>query len=147
MATEDNKELIANFVKESADVVGDVNKSITLLDKYYTPDCVFHFTSAGDVHVEQYKQLAPYILNAFPDYTITIEDIVAEGDKVITRFIFAGTHKGEYLGVAPTGKKITMNIVNIYRIAGGKIAENWLLPDTFDLMIQLGAIPNPYVQR
>ena len=147
MSVEENKDLVSRIIKESADAVGDVNKLNALVDKYYAPDAVTHFASGGDVNLEQYKQLMPYMWNAFPDANTIVDDMVAEGDKVVVRYTMEGTQKGEYLGVAPTGKKITMNIVVIVRIAGGKAAEGWVLGDTFGLMIQLGAIPNPYVQR
>ncbi len=72
---------------------------------------------------------------------MTIEDIIAEGDKVWVRFKATGTHKGEYRGLAPTGKKITVMGVDIYRIVNGKVVETgWIVEDTLDLYKQLGVI-------
>jgi predicted ester cyclase len=75
-------------------------------------------------------------------YNVTIEDMVAESDKVVVRFTYRGTHTGELMGVAPTGKKVSQAGINIFRIAGGKVAEAWAVHDTFGLMQQLGAIPS-----
>lgn len=78
---------------------------------------------------------------AFPHYELIADDMVAEGDKVAVRTTFKGVHKGEFFGVAPTGKDVTMPIMLIYRIAGGKIAEHWMNADLLGLMQQLGAAP------
>ena len=75
----------------------------------------------------------------FPDYRITIEDLIAEGDKVAKRWTFRGTHTGEFLGIAPTGKKVMMRAVTIYCFADGKVTDIWWNYDAFGLMQQLGA--------
>ena len=75
---------------------------------------------------------------AFPDWTETIEDIIAEGDKVVTRFTSRGTHKGKFMGVPPTGKKVKITEVAVFRIADGKITEQWGFPDLQGLRQQLG---------
>ena len=73
----------------------------------------------------------------------TIEDLFAEGDKVVLRFTFHGTHQGEFMGVAPTGKQVTMPGIDIFRIADGKIVELWGQEDVLGMMQQIGAIPGP----
>ena len=78
---------------------------------------------------------------AFPDAQLTIEDLIAEGDKVVGRFTMRGTHRGAFMGIAPTGKHVTMTGINICRIEEGKIAEMWQNLDTLGLLQQLGAIP------
>jgi predicted ester cyclase len=78
---------------------------------------------------------------AFPHYELVAEDLVAEGDRVAVRTTFKGTHTGEFMGVAPTGKDVSIPIMLIYRIEGGKIAEHWMNADAMGLMQQLGAIP------
>jgi steroid delta-isomerase-like uncharacterized protein len=78
---------------------------------------------------------------AFPDAQVTIEDLIAEGDKVTLRATVRGTHRGQFMGIAPTGKHVTMTGITIFRVAGGKIAEAWQNLDTLGLMQQLGAIP------
>jgi predicted ester cyclase len=76
---------------------------------------------------------------AFPDVTITVEDILAEGDLVAFRSTMRGTHSGEFLGIPPTGKAITVGLVDVIRVADGKFMEQWGGPDLFDLLRQLGA--------
>jgi predicted ester cyclase len=78
---------------------------------------------------------------AFPDLHIAVEDMIAEGDKVVARNVVTGTHQGEYMGLAPTGKRITYDEIFICRLAGGRIAETWGVVDVLSQMRQLGAIP------
>lgn len=80
---------------------------------------------------------------AFPDYRLTIEDQIAEGDKVTTRVIFHGTHQGEYRGIAPTGKQIKYSGVAIDRIADGKVVEMWHVADTCAMLQQIGVTATP----
>jgi hypothetical protein len=77
----------------------------------------------------------------FPDLDITVEDLIAEGDKVVGRNSVTGTHQGEYMGLPPTGKSIKYNEIFIFRFAGGRIAETWGVVDVFSQMKQLGVIP------
>ncbi len=91
--------------------------------------------------VEAVRQFIVALRAAFPDLQLTVEDIIAEGDKVIVRFTGRGTQRGAFLGISPTGKAVTWAGINIYRVAGGKIAETWQLSDTLGLLRQLGAIP------
>ena len=81
---------------------------------------------------------------AFPDFQATIDDIVAEGDKVVVRQTWTGTHTGgEFMGVPPTGKSMSIGVIDIIRIAGDKFVEHWGQMDTMAMMQQLGAIPAP----
>jgi predicted ester cyclase len=79
---------------------------------------------------------------AFSDISITVEDQIAEGDKVVSRWTIRGTHKGEYMGIAPTGKQVTITGISIYRIEKGKIVEDWANSDMLGMLQQLGAIPS-----
>ena len=90
--------------------------------------------------LEDVKQLAAMMFKAFPDFHVTIDDIIAEGDKVWVRETETMTHKGEYRGLAPTGKKMTFACVDIFRIADGKVAEAWHVYDFLDFYKQLGII-------
>jgi steroid delta-isomerase-like uncharacterized protein len=90
---------------------------------------------------EGLKQLIRGYKSAFPDMDFRIEDEIAEGDKVVTRWIARGTHQGELFGIAPTGKQATVNGITIDRFSGGKIVESWNNWDALGLMQQLGAIP------
>jgi hypothetical protein len=90
--------------------------------------------------LENFKQFLNMLLKGFPDYHDTIEDIIAEGDKVCVRALHTGTHTGEYRGLAPTGKKFTEAYVHIYRIVNGKVVEFWHVSDELDFLKQLGVI-------
>jgi steroid delta-isomerase-like uncharacterized protein len=80
---------------------------------------------------------------AFPDQQITIEDVIAEEDKVVVRATFKATHLGDLYGIPPTGRSVTMPWISIYRLANGKIVEHWYEDDKMGLMQQLGAVPTP----
>ena len=80
---------------------------------------------------------------AFEDGMVTIDDMIAEGDLVVTRWTGRGTHTGELMGIAPTGKEVTVSGITIARLANGKIAEEWELMDALGMMVQLGAVPQP----
>jgi steroid delta-isomerase-like uncharacterized protein len=87
------------------------------------------------------KQVWAVLLRAFPDIHVTVEDVIAEGDKVVFRQTVTGTHRGEYRGLPPTGKSVAYNEIFIVRFAGGRIAEIWGVVDVFSQLRQLGAIP------
>ena len=82
-------------------------------------------------------------LQVFSDFEHHIEDMIAEGDKVVTRITTVGTHTGELLGIPPTGKRVTMRGIAIHRIKDGKLVEHWAQFDALGLLQQLGAIPAP----
>ena len=90
--------------------------------------------------LEGYKGIVATLRSAFPDYTITIEDQVAEGDKVVTRWRARGIHRGPYVGVAPTGREIWLFGIHIHRLERGRIVELWEHFDLYGLMQQLGVI-------
>jgi steroid delta-isomerase-like uncharacterized protein len=91
---------------------------------------------------EWYKEMYHDFAEAFDDFHCKIEDMIAEGDKVMVRNTITGTHVREFWGVAPTGKQISITEIAIIRIEGGKVVEEWGFPDMFSLMQQLGAIPS-----
>ena len=83
------------------------------------------------------------IIEAIPDVTVTFEDAFGDGDRLVVRHLFTGTHRGSLMGIPPTDKTITMTGTDIYRFVDGKIAEEWAQPDIFGLLQQLGALPTP----
>lgn len=87
------------------------------------------------------KEVFATLHRVFPDLHITVEDLIAEGDKVVSRNLVTGTHRGEYMGHPPTGKSVAYSEIFIFRITGGRIAEIWGVVDVFSQMQQLGAIP------
>ena len=89
------------------------------------------------------KQLVTVYRNAFPDVDFTIDDQIAEGDKVVTRWTAKGTHKGELMGTPATGKSATVTGISVDRLVNGKIAESWNIFDQFGMLQQLGVIPTP----
>jgi predicted ester cyclase len=92
---------------------------------------------------EGFKQSIPMLRSGIPDFNATIDDVVAEGDRVVIRMTFRGTQTGEFMGMPPTGKSISVGVIDIFRIAGGKIVEHWGQMDSMGMMQQLGAMPAP----
>lgn len=90
-----------------------------------------------------FKQNVAAIRTAFPDITFTTEDMIAEGDKVVIRAIGKGTHEGELLGIEPTGREVTIDIIVIFRLDDGQLVERWAQTDTMGMLRQLGALPEP----
>ena len=112
--------------------------NLALLDELMTPD---YFDRTRKMRgLENIKQLAIMMFKAFPDFHETVEDIIAEGEKVWTRCTVTGTHKGAYRGLAPTGKKMKFTVVDIWRIVGGKVVEKEGVYDQLDFLKQLGVI-------
>ena len=89
------------------------------------------------------KQLITIYRNAFPDVHFTIDEQIAEGDKVVTRWTALGTHQGELAGIPATGKSSTVTGIAVDRLVNGKITESWGIFDEFGMMQQLGVIPTP----
>jgi steroid delta-isomerase-like uncharacterized protein len=91
--------------------------------------------------IDGVRQRQTMLLEAFPDLRITTEELIADGDMVVGRFTFSGTHSGAFVGMPPTGRRIHFEGIDINRIAGGKIVERWGQTDMFGLLQQLGAAP------
>lgn len=139
MSTEENKTLVQRSYDEFFNT-----GNVALVDQFHTNDFVGHVPGLPPIlGLEVLKHLASGYLSAFPDLHINIEDIIAEGDKVMTRVSWRGTQKGEFIGIPPTGKRVMVIGMYEYRIAGGKIAEWWDFSDNLGLMQQLGVIPVP----
>jgi steroid delta-isomerase-like uncharacterized protein len=132
MSTEANKDLIRCIDKAIND------NDLSALDQYFTPDYVDHSRPGG---LEGAKQLFSMFRLAVPDFSITIEDMVAEGEKVVVRFTLRGTHQGELMGVPATSKQLSMTGIDINRIANGRLAERWANQDDLGMLQQLGVIP------
>ncbi len=114
--------------------------NLAVVDELFASDFVFH-EPAGDVRGrEALKRAVPGFRTAFPDMHITIEDQIVTGDKVVTRWTTVGTHQGAFMGIAPTGKRVTLTGIYIYRLAEGKIVELWTSRDDLGFLQQLGVI-------
>ncbi len=128
-----NKALVQRLLAE-----GD-KRGAAVLDEFCSPDYKMYFPSnAEPINLEEHKQLYQAFRDAFPDLNHTILEIIAEGDIVSTREIFRGTHSGEFQGIPPTGNKIEMSTICLWRIFEGKIVEYWSDADILGLMMQLG---------
>jgi steroid delta-isomerase-like uncharacterized protein len=131
--SEENKVLVRRVIEE-----GFNKRNVALFDDLFA-DCVYRGPGVGELRGEAYRQFLTSVLAAFPDGRWTIEDQVAEGDKVVTRWTFTGTHQGELMGLAPTGKCVTTSGMMMDRIAGGKITEEWEEWDALGMMQQMSA--------
>jgi steroid delta-isomerase-like uncharacterized protein len=98
---------------------------------------------SSPVDWNEHKRLLAGVINAFPDLHHEIVDMVAEGDKVAVRLNVTGTHKGEFQGIPPTGKELSLDEMGFMTIIDGKITEGWISADTMRLMQQIGALPPP----
>ena len=101
---------------------------------------VDHLTHEDERGLEELKHYVGIYRNAFPDIQDIVEDIVAEGHKVVVRWMSSGTHQGEFMGVAPTGRHVTFTGMRLFRIADNKIVESWVNIDERGLQEQLGAV-------
>jgi steroid delta-isomerase-like uncharacterized protein len=107
----------------------------------YSDDLVAHFPGMPPVTVEMHRQFGLSTYEAFPDLVRPIEDIVATEDKAVVRWTSSGTHLGPYWGHPPTGKRLTTSGITIFRIADGRVVEEWIESDMLGLLQQTGVIP------
>lgn len=121
---------------------GGVELISQVIDEICVPDLIFHApVPNGATGTEALKQVWPVLLRAYPDLRVTVEDLIEEGDKVVARNTVTGTHLGEYMGLAPTGRSVTYKEIFICRFVDGRIAEIWGVVDVFSQLKQLGLIP------
>jgi hypothetical protein len=141
MSTNENRALERRWFK-AFDKGKDAVMAVT--DELYSDDFVLHSATGDDIHGRKAaKKYMDEIFSAFPDIHLAIDDLVSEGDKVAVRFTVTGTHKGTFMGIPATNKKLTMWSIQIDRIASGKFVEGWERTDILGLMQQLGAMPKP----
>src|SRR5919107_2352134 len=140
---EENKAIVRRYFQEILD-----GGNLDLVDEIFEPQYVLHDPSSPQEvrGVEGTKRFVGMFRSAFPDIAHSIEDQIAEGDKVVTRLRARATHDGELMGIPPTGKGVTIEGTSIWRIADGKIGECWFNYDALGLMRQLGVVPKPEEQ-
>ena len=138
-STAENKALVRRLIEEAW------NKGNgAVIDEILSPAYVLHVPSPSpQINREVYKQAISMYRSAFSDFRFTIDDMVAEGDKVVIRWTIQGTHTGEYMGVAPTGKEVALTGISIRRIADRMITEEWLASNMLNFMQELGVVPPP----
>jgi hypothetical protein len=119
----------------------DLDVIAKVIDEVVDPDVLFHAPApTGATGARALREVWTMLLRAFPDLHVAVEDLIAEGDKVVARNTVTGTHQGEYRGVPATGRPVTYNEIFIVRLAGGRIAEIWGVVDVFAQLRQLGLI-------
>ena len=140
MSAEENKALVRRVFEEGWNA-----GNLELFNETDAPEYVLHDPSVPeDVRgVEAVKQFASMYLRAFPDLRFTIEEQLAEGDKVVTRWTSSATHQGELMGIPATGNRTRVSGITISRISESNLVEDWNNWDTLGLMRQLGVIPEP----
>ncbi len=139
MSVEENKAAVRRYLEAFA--TGDV----AVLDDCIAPTYVRHdpglpFQVRGP---EGVKHFVSALQAGFSGFHATIEDVIAEGDRVLVRLTTGGRHQGELLGIPPTGMDVTVEVMDLFRIAEGKIAEQWVARDDLGMLQQLGVIPAP----
>jgi steroid delta-isomerase-like uncharacterized protein len=117
--------------------------NLALIDKLVAKDYVGHTPPADFQGPEGAREFTVMLRSAFPDMHLTVEDQIAEGDRVATRWTGSGTHDGEFQGVPPTGKPVTMSGITVFRIVNGKLIEGWNRPNMLGIMQQIGALAVP----
>ena len=139
MSTEQNKANLRRFIEEG------LNKgNMALVDEYIAPDAVDHALPPGlPPNREGFKMFFTAFRAAFPDMRYTIDEEIAEGDKVVHRVTGHGTMKGEFQGMPATGKHAAWTEMHIVRMSGGKIVEHWANVDQVSMLQQLGLMPTP----
>ena len=107
----------------------------------FCPDCTYHSSATGELKGEAFRKFFTTAMAAFPDFRVTVQDQISERDKVVTRYVMSETNRGEFMGIAPTGKQITLSGLCLDRIVKGKIVEEWDEWDALSMMRQLGMLP------
>jgi steroid delta-isomerase-like uncharacterized protein len=140
MSTEQNKATFQRYVEEVGNE-GNLELADEIFDRYLAHQSDGSVLERGP---EDVKRFMGEFRQAFPDFHSTIEDQIAEGDKVVTRWTMRGTHQGEFRDIAPTGKQITVTGIGIFRFSDeGKVIESWDNFDQLGMMRQLGVVPSP----
>ncbi len=137
--SEENKALVRRWFEELFNA-----ENLDVADEITAPDHVNHDPTLPDLPPgpEGDKHVVNLYHGAFPDANITVEDQVAEGDEVVTRWTGRGTHQGDLMGVPPSGNRVEVAGMTLNRVSGGKIVETWTNYDALGMMRQIGAMPS-----
>jgi steroid delta-isomerase-like uncharacterized protein len=140
MSVEANKAIVRRLSEEVFN-----KRNLAVADELLTSESLNHDDphGGGRVSSEALKGVVQMLTAAFPDFHMIIEDLVAEGDKVVIRVTASGTHQGAFMGMAPTGKRFTQQQMHVIRVVDGKVIEHWHVSDDLGMMQQLGIIPAP----
>jgi len=125
-----NKELLRRFYKEVY-----VDWNMALVDEVVSPQFTSHdWPKSSPTGPEGFREFYSAIRSALPDARYEVDDLIAEGDKVVVRWRLLGTHKGDFRGIAATGREIALKGIAIYRVEGGKLLERWVVSDLHGLL-------------
>ena len=138
MSMEENKALVRRF--EEAVWNG---RDPSRVDEFFAPSHIFRAAGSPPLDREGHRQMIAHFQEAFPDGRNTSDELLADGDRVVQRWTFRGTHRGEFQGIPPTGKQVRLTGISIWRFGGSQIVESWHELDTMGLLQQLGALPVP----
>ena len=139
MSKEENKATSRRFYEELFN-----RGNLDAAEEIVTPDFVLHDPNIPEEPrgPDGLKRFVALYRDAFPDIEFTVEDQVAEGENAATRWVTRGTHRGELMGIAPTGKRVEVRAFTLHRFSGGKIAEDWVHYEALDAVRQLGVVPD-----
>jgi predicted ester cyclase len=138
MSAETNKALVRRFVEQ---IISEGNLAVA--DELIATNYIYYGPGMEVSGPDGIKQLFTMLRGAFPNWYETIEDLIAEGDKVVFRVTGHGTHQGEFMGIPPTGRQVTVKGIDIVSITAGQIVEHWANFDQLGMLQQLGVIPAP----
>ncbi len=133
--SEENKTLARRWIEEMD------KKNFAIIEELATPSSIFYYPGMEPFNREAEQDLMKAFYSAFPDIQHTIHELIAEGDKVVSRVTLRGTHSGDFQGIAPTGKQVTLEFPMIDHIVGGKIQEHRVYYDQLGFLQQLGVAP------
>jgi predicted ester cyclase len=137
MSAEENKAIIRRGFEAMN------TKDLSVFEEIMAPGYVNHDMPAPAPGPEGFKQIIGAFFSAFPDMHIHLEAQLSDGDLVANRGTFVGTHQGEFMGVPATGKQVTVQFMDMWRLENGQAVENWVRLDMMGLMVQLGVVPPP----
>jgi steroid delta-isomerase-like uncharacterized protein len=140
MSAEENKVVMRQYFEGAWE-----QGNLQLLDELLAPDYVNHNPATPDMPTgrEGVKGVVSMFRSGMPDLKVVIEDMIAEGEKVATRYTLEGTHEGELFGVPPTGKRLSIKSMTVERVSEGKVRDHWRVSDNLEMMQQLGVVPEP----
>ena len=140
MSADENKTKVRRLIEEF------INKGmVAVADEAFAPEFINHSPAVGTTPDRQgIKQYITMLHTAFPDLHCTIEDLIAEGDRVVVRLVCRGTHGGEFMGISGTGRQASVTAISILRFAGGRVMARWNGTDNMGLLQELGVVsPQP----
>jgi steroid delta-isomerase-like uncharacterized protein len=136
MTAEENKTRLRRVFEEG---INQGRRDV--IDELIAPDYVNHDLPAPAPGAEGFKQVIGLFWAAFPDLRVAVEEVIAEGDTVASRGTMTGTHRGEFMGIPATGRRVAVRYSDVWRVANGRFVENWVRLDMLGMMQQLGVVP------